>query len=76
MYHVSRMQEIDAAKQIVKNDENVVVAKLFGLLLREDLLQVQLNIIYYQEDAVEGFKGLLTLSLFIWNDDIMQFSGK
>ena len=76
MYHVSRMQEIDAAKQIVKDDENVVVAKLFGLLLREDLLQVQLNIIYYQEDAVEGFKGLLALSLFIWNDDIMQFSGK
>ena len=76
MYHVSRMQEIDAAKQIVKNDENVVVAKLLSLLLSEDLLQVQLNIIDDQEDAVEGFKGLLALSLFIWNDDIMQFSGK
>ena len=76
MYHIGRMQIIDAAKQIVKDYENVVVAKLLGLLLREDLLQVQLNIIYDHEDAVEGFQGLLALSLFVWNDDIMQFCGK
>ena len=76
MYYISRMQEIDAAEEIVKYDENVVVAKLLRLLLREDLLQVQLNVVYHQEDAVERFKRFGAQPLFIWNDDIMQSSGK
>ena len=70
------MQEIDATKEIVKDNKHVVVAKLLRLLLREDLFQIQLNVVYPQEDAVERFKGLGAQPLFIWNDDIMQSSGK
>ena len=73
MYNISRMQEIDAAEEIVKYDENVVVAELLRLLLREDLFQVQFHVIYYQEDTVEWFQRLGAQSLLIWNYDIMKF---
>lgn len=76
MDDISRVEEIDAAEKVVKNNENVIVSESLRSLRCENLLQVQIHVVYHQEYLVERFQMSYAHSLFIWNNNIVKFCCK
>ena len=56
--------------------QNLIVSESFGPIRRENLLEVQVNEVYHQEDLVEGLQGAGSRVFFFGYDDIMQLSRK
>ena len=76
MNHICRVQIIDTTEQVVQYYEYVIIAEFFWTLRCENLLKVKINVIYHQKYLVKRFIRLLAQSIFVWNNDIMEFSCK
>lgn len=76
MNNVGRVKKIDTTEEIVKNNQNVVIAKTPRPRGSEDLFQVMIYVIDDQENLIECFQGFNSHTIFVWYYYVMKFSGE
>lgn len=78
MNDVSGVKKVNSTEQVVQDVQHLIVSKSLGPVGSENLLQIQINVIYHQKNFIKSFQAIIAhATLLIWRYyDIVQFSRK
>ena len=78
MNDVSGVKKVNSTEQVVQDVQHLVVSEPFRPVGGENLLQIQVNVVYHQKDFIESLQAIVAHATLLIGRyyDIMQFCRK